>query len=185
VNETDCSGQLFASKVAEIFLSGVFGMVAQLFDDMVIYILQVMLHGKNKASFNPDAGDYIERALEWALNCVNPFSGKKKILNIILQIVPVVVRQIWDWIQSKAFDLFAFLKNILLALLGTIMDCVMGWATKLKISQIKKNFRGRKKAFKAEKVRIKAKYKVLGQNISTGIDIATTVIDTIVQIVFA
>ena len=143
-----------------------------------------MLYGKDKAKFDPDFGDYIERALEWALNCVNPFSGKKKILNVILKVVPAVVRQIWDLIRGKAFDLFNFLRSILLALLDTIMDCVMGWATKKKISQIKKDFRGRKKAFKSEKVRIKANFKVLGQKISAGLDISANVVDAIVKVVF-
>lgn len=63
VNETDRSGLFLASKLAEIFLSAVFGMVAQLFDDLVIYFLQVLVHGKSKAKFDPNPSDYVSRAL--------------------------------------------------------------------------------------------------------------------------
>ena len=184
VNETDLTGMFLASKLAEIFLSAVFGMVAQLFDDLVIYFLQVLVHGKSKVGFSPNPSDYVSRALSWALECVNPFSGKKKILNVILSVAPVVVKSIWDLVAGKQFDLWSFLRNIMYSLLAVIVANVLGKVAKNKISQIKKKYGGRKPKFKAEKLKIKAKYTVLGNKITTCIDIASVVIETVLAVIF-
>lgn len=183
INETDCTGLFLASKLAEIFLSAVFGMVAQLFDDLVIYFAKVLLHGKQNVVFNPNPSDYISRALEWALECVNPFSGKKKILNVILAVVPVVVKTIWDFVAGRGFDLMSFLGSILSKVLSTIIDKVMGIKSKKEIAKIKDAFKGRKPAFKAEKLAITVKNKVLGQKITTAINIGSTVLDKALEVI--
>lgn len=184
VNETDRSGLFLASKLAEIFLSAVFGMVAQLFDDLVIYFLQVLVHGKSKAKFDPNPSDYASRALSWALECVNPFSGKKKWLNVIFAIVPLVVKTIWDLVAGKGFDLWSFLRNLFYSLAGVIIANVLGRRAKNEIAKIKKHYRGRKPAYKAKKLQIKAKYKVLGNKITAKIDIAAIVVETVLAVIF-
>ena len=184
INETDVSGGFLASKLAEIFLSAVFGMVAQLFDDLVIYFLNVLVYGKRNTRFNPNLSDYVSRAISWALVSINPFSGKKKWLNVILAVVPLVVKTIWDLIAGKGFNFWSFLRNIFYSLAGVIVANVLGWQTKRKISQIKKHYRGRKPAFKAKKLQIKAQYKILGNKITATIDIAAVVIETVLAVIF-
>ncbi len=183
-NDTDRSGTFLASKLAEIFLSAVFGMVAQLFDDLVIYFLQVLVHGKTKAKFNPNPSDYVSRALSWALECVNPFSGKKKWLNVILAIAPLVVKTIWDLVAGKGFDLWSFLRNLFYSLASVIIANVLGRRAKNEIAKLKKHYRGRKPAYKAKKLQIKANYKVLGNKISAKIDIAAVVVETVLAVLF-
>ena len=183
-NETDRTGLFLASKLAEIFLSAVFGVIAQLFDDLIIYFLQVLVHGKKNANFSPNPSNYVSRALSWALNCINPFSGKKKILNAILAFVPLVVKTIWDLASGKGFDLWSFLRNALYTLLSVIVKSVLGATAKNKISQIKKKYNGRKPAYKAKKLQIKAKYKILGNNITMSISIAAAVIETVLAVIF-
>lgn len=184
VNETDRSGLLLASKLAEIFLSAVFGMVAQLFDDLIIYFLQVLVHGKKKAKFDPNPSDYVSRALSWALECVNPFSGKKKWLNVIFAVVPLVVKTIWDLVAGKGFNLWSFLRNLFYSLAGVIIANVLGKRAKKEIAKIKKHYCGRKPAYKAKKLQIKTKYKVLGNKITAKIDIAAVVIETVLAVIF-
>ena len=183
-NDTDCSGTVLASKLAEIFLSAVFGVVAQLFDDLIIYFLQVMVHGKKKVKFNPNASNYVSRALSWALQCLNPFSGKKKWLNVIFAVVPLVVKTIWDLVTGKGFSLWSFLRSLFYSLAGVIIANVLGMQAKRRISQIKKHFRGRKPAYKAKKLQIKAKYKILGIKITAKIDIAAIVVETVLAVIF-
>ena len=184
VNETDRSGLFLASKLAEIFLSAVFGMVAQLFDDLVIYFLQVLVHGKSKAKFDPKPSNYVSRALSWALECINPFSGKKKWLNVIFAIVPLVVKTIWDWVAGKEFNLWSFLRNLFYSLAGVIIANVLGRRTKNEISKIKKHCRKKKPDYEAQKLQIKAKYEVLGNKITATIDIAAVVVETVLAVIF-
>ena len=184
INETDRSGLFLASKLAEIFLSAVFGMVAQLFDDLVIYFLQVLVHGKTKAKFDPNPSDYVSRALSWALECINPFSGKKKWLNVIFAIVPLVVKTIWDLVAGKGFDLWSFLRNLFYSLAGVIIANVLGRRAKNEISKIKKHCKRRKPAYEAKKLQIKAKYKVLGNKITATINIAAVVVETVLAVIF-
>lgn len=77
-----------------------------------------------------------------------------------------------------------FLRNIFYSLAGVIVANVLGWQTKRKISQIKKHYRGRKPAFKAKKLQIKAQYKILGNKITATIDIAAVVIETVLAVIF-
>jgi len=183
-NDTDRSGLFLASKLAQIFLSAVFGMVAQLFDDFTIYFLQVLIHGKKNAKLNPNPSDYVSRALAWAFECINPFSGKKKWLNVIFAVVPLIVKTIWDLVAGKGFNLWSFLRNIFYSLASVIIANVLGRQAKNRISQLKKRYRGKKPAFKAKKLQIRAKYKVLGNRITTTIDIAEAVVETALAVLF-
>jgi len=183
-DNTDSSGLFLASKLAEIFLSAIFGVVAQLFDDTVTYFLKVLVYGKRNIPFPAKPSDYASRALSWALECINPFSGKKKILNVIFAVVPVVIKTIWDLAAGKKFDLWSILRNIFYSLLSVIVSEILGWNKKREMSQIKKKYRGRKPEYDGERLRIRAKYKTLGKRFDICVDIVPAVTETILSIIF-
>ena len=181
INETDHLGLILPSKLAEIFLSAACGMLAQLYDDLVIHFLQVLVHGKKKSNFNPNPSNYVSRALSWALECINPFSNKKKCLNVIFTILPLVVKTIWDLV-TKEFDLWAFVRNIFYTLAAVIIANVLGKNTKNNIAKIKKHHKAKKTSYKAKSLQIKANIKVLGNNINVILKIAPIVVETIYNI---
>ena len=185
VNEVDRAGLSIAAKLAEIFLSAVFGAIAQLFDDLVIYFLRVLVHGQKNVKFEPNPSDYVSRALSWALECLNPFSGKKKWLKIIFGIIPVIVKTIWDIISGKSFSIWDILKSIFLALLGIIISNVLGRQTKNNISKIKKYYIGKKKkvSFNRQKYQIKLRFNIIGKRINTAIKISDIVVSTIFNVI--
>lgn len=66
-----------------------------------------------------------------------------------------------------------------------VNDIINSVSSKIKeISKIKKYYKGRKPAYKAKKLQIKAKYKVLGNKITAKIDIAAIVVETVLAVIF-
>ena len=143
-----------------------------------------MVHGKTNAKFNPNPSDYVSRALSWALECVNLFSEKNKWLNVIISIVPLVVKTIWDLATEKGFDFWPFLRNLFYSLAAIIIANILGKKAQQEIAKIKNHYCGRKPVFHAKKLQIKANYKVLGNKISTAIDIGAVVLETFLAVIF-
>ena len=99
INNIDTSGAFIARKIAEVILSAVFGMIFQLFTDFAVYLVAKLIN-KKSANFNPDPGDYVESALDWAFDSIRLFPKKKKyIVNFITAMIRAVVSQIVNYIS--------------------------------------------------------------------------------------
>ncbi len=182
VNGKDVTGAFFIKKLAEIFLSAVFGIVFQLFIDFAIYLVKKLVYKKN-VSFKAYPGDYIEQALSWAIDTLNPFSRKKQIIGrFVLEVLGSVLNQITNLIAGRGFDLQQVLKGAAVAAVKAAIKKCLGKKTAKEISKLKKHHFKNRKALKNKKMRIKAKYKILGQKINLAIDIPAGVVDFVAKV---
>ncbi len=183
VNGTDYSGTMLVKKLAEIFLSAVFGVVLQLFTDLAIYLVRRLVYGQN-AVFNPKPGDYVEQALSWALDCLNPFSKKKRIIaEFIVAVLFSVIKQVVNFIAGYGFNLRDILGDAAAAAVSLAIKQILNKKTAKEISKLKKHHFKNRKALKTQKLKIKAKYKILGQKINLAIDIPTNIFDFVKGVV--
>lgn len=125
INNIDTSGAFIARKIAEVILSAVFGMIFQLFTDFAVYLVAKLIN-KKSANFNPDPGDYVESALDWAFDSIRLFPKKKKyIVNFITAMIRAVVSQIVNYISGYGIDLAAMFKSVTISALVCAIKALM------------------------------------------------------------
>ena len=182
VNNIDISGAFIAQKIAEVILSAVFGMIFQLFTDFAVFLVAKLIN-KKSANFNPDPGDYVDSALDWAFDSIRLFPKKKKyIVNFITAMIRAVVSQIVNYISGYGFDLASMFKSVTISALVCAIKALMNKTTYKKIKKLNKGILKGKK-LKNEKIKIKAKYKILGQKIEQCINIPNNIYGFVTDVI--
>ena len=187
VNEKDVSGNLLASKIAEVLLSALTSMLLQLGSDLITYLIKKYLCGRN-VEFSPDPKDYILAAIDGALDCINPFcKGKKakKIYAIVYPLIFVIVDHVWTYLSKKKFDPKQLGYDLIKVLIKGVIEFVLDRKKKNKINKIKKKIGKRTKAYKSKRISINAKFKALGRKIEVRVDIAEFISDILFDVIFA
>ena len=182
VNNIDISGAFIAQKIAEVILSAVFGMIFQLFTDFAVFLV-VKLINKKSATFNPDPGDYVDSALDWAFDSIRLFPKKKRyIVNFITAMIRAVVSQIVNYISGYGFDLASMFKSVTISALVCAIKALMNKTAYNKIKKLNKEIlKGSK--LKNKKIKIKAKYKILGQKIEQCINIPDNIYGFVTDVI--
>ena len=181
-NNTDVCGAFVAQKIAEVILSAVFGMIFQLFTDFAVFLVAKLIN-KKSANFNPDPGDYVDSALDWAFDSIRLFPKKKRyIVNFITAMIRAVVSQIVNYISGYGFDLSSMFKNVTVAALVCAIKALMNKTAYNKIKKLNKGILKGKK-LKNEKIKIKAKYKILGQKIEQCINIPNNIYGFVTDVI--
>ena len=187
VKNKDATGNFIAAKLAEIILNAISGVLLQLFTDLALYLCRKYLGGKNE-EFNPDPIDYVTAAIDWALDCINPFSKKKKaklIYDIIYPAIGVIIDYVWDFIKGKDINWGKFGYSLVKSMISGLINIALDKKTKKEIDELKRSFRRRLKPTpKNMKFAIKAEYKALGKKIKMSINISTTIIELVYDIFF-
>ena len=182
INNIDISGAFIAQKIAEVILSAVFGMIFQLFTDFAVYLVAKLIN-KKSATFNPDPGDYVDSALEWAFDSIRLFPKKKRyIVNFITAMIKAVVSQIVNYISGYGFDLASMFKSVTISALVCAIKALMNKTAYKKIQKLNKGILKGKK-LKNEKIKIKAKYKILGQKIEQCINIPDNIYGFVTDVI--
>ena len=182
VNNIDISGAFIAQKIAEVILSAVFGMIFQLFTDFAVFLVAKLIN-KKSANFNPDPGDYVDSALDWAFDSIRLFPKKKKyIVNFITAMIRAVVSQIVNYISGYGFDLASMFKSVTISALVCAIKALMNKTAYKKIKKLNKGILKGKK-LKNEKIKIKAKYKILGQKIEQCINIPNNIYGFVTDVI--
>ena len=182
VNNIDISGAFIAQKIAEVILSAVFGIIFQLFTDFAIFLVAKLIN-KKSANFNPDPGDYVDSALDWAFDSIRLFPKKKKyIVNFITAMIRAVVSQIANYISGYGFDLASMFKSVTISALVCAIHALMNKTAYKKIKKLNKGILKGKK-LKNEKIKIKAKYKILGQKIEQCFDIPNNIFGFVTEVI--
>ena len=182
INNIDINGAFIAQKIAEVFLSAVFGMIFQLFTDFAVYLVAKLIN-KQTASFDPDPGDYVDSALDWAFDSIRLFPKKKKyVVNFITAMIREVVSQIVNYISGYGFDLASMFKSVTISALVCTIKALMNKTAYKKIKKLNKGILKGKK-LKNEKIKIKAKYKILGQKIEQCINIPDDIYEFVTDVI--
>ena len=182
VNNIDISGAFIAQKIAEVILSAVFGMIFQLFTDFAVYLVAKLIDNSS-ATFNPDPGDYVDSALEWAFDSIRLFPKKKKyIVNFITEMIRAVVSQIVNYISGCGLDLASMFKSVTISAVVCTTKALMNKTAYKKIKKLNKGILKGKK-LKNEKIKIKAKYKIFGQKIEQCIDIPNNIYGFVTDVI--
>ena len=181
VNDKDALGNSIAAKVAKIILSVVAELYIQLFKDLFKYLIKKYVKKEN-IEFEPDPKDYISVAVQTALDCINPFAGKKRaklIYNIICPAIFVIIDHVWEYAKGKQISFKSLGLDLLFSVVSGFIDLAMDKKTEKEIQKIKKWYRGKKKrsAFARRKLEIKAEFKAFGKKIKVGFQIAQFIID--------
>ena len=179
INDKDSLGNSIAGKIAQIILSVVAEIYIQLFFDLIRYFVKKYLYG-SKEEFSPQPKDYITLAIKTALECINPFSGKKRaklIYNIVCPAVFVIVDYVWEYAKGKEIDFKKLGYDLLWAMIAGFIDLAMDSKARKEIQKIKKKYRKRNLAFKREKIAIRAQFKVLGKKIKVEFKVAKFITD--------
>ncbi len=175
VSNTDATGSMLEQKLAEIFLSAVFGMVFQLFMDLALYLARKIFYG-DKTEFSAEPGDYVEQALSWAIDCLNPFSKKKRIIaEFVVSVILSVINQIVNLIAGLGFDIRSILEDTAAAAVSSAISHFCSKKAAREISKLKKShFKNRKELNMARK-EIRARYSILGKKINMAIEIPSNI----------
>ena len=182
VNNIDISGAFIAQKIAEVILSAVFGMIFQLFTDFAVFLVAKLIN-KKSANFNPNPGDYVDSALDWAFDSIRLFPKKKKyIVNFITAMIRAVVSQIVNYISGYGFDLASMFKSVTISALVCAIKALMNKTAYKKIKKLNKGILKGKK-LKNKKIKIKAKYKILGQKIEQCINIPNNIYGFVTDVI--
>ena len=69
---------------------------------------------KKSAAFNPDPGDYVDAALEWAFDAIKLFPKKKKhTVNFIAEMTRTVTSYIVNYISGYKVDIISFVAEVI------------------------------------------------------------------------
>ena len=157
-------------------------MIFQLFTDFALFLVAKFI-GNKSTPFNPEPGDYVDAALEWAFDAIKLFPKKKKyIASFITSTIRAVVSQIAKYIAGFAFDLASMFKSVTVS---AVVCAVHAFMNKTAYNKIKKLNKGilKGKKLKTAKLKIKAKYKILGETIEQCITIPTEVYGFVTDII--
>jgi len=183
INEKDASGNLLASKIAEVILSVVASLLMQLFSDFANYLFQRYLYGSTE-DFQPDPKDYIVGAVKAALECINPFAKKKTaklIYNIICPAIFVIVDYVWELVRGKPIDFKKLGYDLFWSMINGLIDLAMDKKARKEMRKLKKKYRKRNLAYKRDKIKVKAEFKALGKKIKLEFEIAKEVTDFLIK----
>ena len=187
VNEKDASGNVLASKIAEVILSALTSVLLRLASDLITHLIKKYLFGKN-IEFSPKPKDYILAAIDGALDCFNPFSKSKRakaIYSIVCPLIFVIVDHICTLYLEKKFNPIKLGYDLVKILIKGVIDFVLDRDKKNKINKIKKKNGKRTKAYKIERMSVNANFKALGKKVDIRFEISEFIGDIIFDVVFA
>jgi hypothetical protein len=180
INEVDETGGLIASTIAKVILGAVCGLLIQLVNDIIGYLID-RAFDKNKYTFNPQMWNYVSSAIDYALDTLNPFGKKSKAFVVILGLLPMVIKHVWRWIAGKDFSLSDLIWDATWSIVSAITSYSLSQKKKNDLNKLKNYYKTRNADYKLQHLKLKANFKALGRKWELSIDIAAWIIDRVLK----